>query len=305
MGGENRANETAAGDKESTKDGKLNTLQMAAATGASTTAAVVANLLGIYGTVIGVAVISIVSSVATVLYLKSMHRTQERLRKVVRSTNAATTALRAKTGGADPRTVRAPTPDETATESTDSASPPQTEPNVAATETSATRPLNSPTVGTASIPTEPADDDQKPGSWWLRNGRTIAVSSLIVFCASIAALTGIALLSGQPPNTFYQTSPNPAIEQRDPGGSDDTDPQQQDPESDEPSTEPSSQTPSETPSDTPSDSEEPSDPESPSPTDTETTPDSPTTPEDDDPGGTDEPDPGDGEDDNGGGDPAQ
>lgn len=297
MGGERRTSSPQPPDPETTtgtdsakdddKQSGLNAVQIAAATGASTTAAVVANLLGVYGTVIGVAVISVVSSVATVLYLKSINGTKKRLRKVVRAANqpaeAATepdTALRADSPG---RTV-------TATAKVDAGTteilPTLADPDAVAVlpaTTDATTILptvtHSPATGRARVPTEvvdaPAPVEEALVPWWNRYGKTMALSSLVVFVLSIVVLSGIALLSGQDANTFYQTSP-PAE-----SGNENQEQQQEidtgtveptDDESPTPSEDPSS-APDETPSQKPSDkpSTEPTDPEDPT-TDAPTSP---------------------------------
>ena len=69
---------------EKSDSDKLNGLQIVAATGAATTAAVVATALGIYGTVIGVAVFSVISSAGTAVFLQSMNRTRARRPTVTR-----------------------------------------------------------------------------------------------------------------------------------------------------------------------------------------------------------------------------
>lgn len=76
------------GKSEADDPGRINGLQIAAATGAATTAAVVADALGIYGTVVGVAVFSVVSSVGTVVYLKSMRHTKKRIEMARNRTGA-------------------------------------------------------------------------------------------------------------------------------------------------------------------------------------------------------------------------
>jgi hypothetical protein len=166
----------AASGKPSKDDseGKLNALQIVAATGASATAAVIADTLHIYGTVIGVAVFSIVSSVATALYLKSMHRTRERIRKV-----------RAVGGSQAAPTIR------------DAAPAPAT----------AGEPSHAPeTVADAPPPAPPP--------WWRANWRPLLASSLIVFVLSIGLLSGLAWLTGRHPAAFYQSTPGPGTSQQ-------------------------------------------------------------------------------------------
>lgn len=183
--------QTGTREKTSGKDdpGKISALQIAAATGAATTAAVVANALGIYGTVVGVAVISVISSVGSVVYLKSMRHTKEKFDKVVR--NRDTIVLRSKTGGVA-ATVVAAAP------SKDAAAP--TEPVTRAT-------------GTAKVPAVVIPDDEPPsasqrGKLFLkRNWRSIAVSSLVVFVLTVGLLTSLAMLSGKPATSFYDSSP--------------------------------------------------------------------------------------------------
>ena len=236
MGG-NRPTDSATGTRSKDDDTpELNALQIVAATGASTTAAVVANLLGVYGTVIGVAVISMVSSIATVLYLRSINGTRKRLRKARR------TATDDDRTGSVSGPIRPAAPDVDAT-------------------------VVLPTVP-AQAPVPIPDTANRGGlrAWWRRNGRVMAVSSLIVFVCSIAVLTGIALLSGQAPATFYQQPNGPGQEQQ-PIEPDEPAPP------DNPTTDssPGDDDTSPTPSDSPSPEPTPTDPQpssqSPSPSD--------------------------------------
>ncbi|MGH8876003.1 MAG: hypothetical protein ACRD0P_01455 [Stackebrandtia sp.] len=167
-------------DEKSTKEdgGRLNALQITAATCASTTAAVVATALGVYGTVIGVAVFSIVSSVGTVLFVRSMNRTKKTIDKVV------------KTRGITTKTPRTPPP-------------------APATNGGTTK-----IIGTAAVPKPgEAKPDPKPTlkEFSKRNWRMLAITSVVVFALSVAVLTGIALLSGKPATAFYDTDSRPPV----------------------------------------------------------------------------------------------
>lgn len=177
---------------------RINALQIAAATGAATTAAVVADALGIYGTVVGVAVISVITSVGTVVYLKSMRHTKDKFDKVVK--NRDTIVLRSKTGSVTAAVADPPTTDNPAA---------PTEPVTKATGTAK--------VPTVVIPDDEPDTTTARGMAFLkRNWRSIAVSSLVVFALTVGLLTSIALLSGKPATSYYDSSPDktPATQQQ-------------------------------------------------------------------------------------------
>lgn len=289
MGGEDR---TESSDHKPKKDGdKVNALQIAAATGASTTAAVIANMLGVYGTVIGVAVISLVSSVTTVVYARSMHRTKDKVSKVVRNTKnvryatrASTTATKATSPGSGSAsattataTVRMPMPQEQPTQRL----------GAAAQESDATMQLSSTdpaettrliatggsAIGRAAVDATTALDevetadsetaDTETKTWW-KTWRPVVVTSLIVFVLSIGALSTIALLSGQSANAFYHADPVQNSDNRD---SDSDDQQQEEPSSESPSSGESDE------SDTPSNDENSTSPQDEQPSDQPSQPD--------------------------------
>ncbi|CAM3356716.1 hypothetical protein [Stackebrandtia soli] len=193
-------------------DDKISVIQIIAATSASTTAAVVANLLGVMGTVVGVAVISVVSSLATALYLRSMKRTGRHIKAVVQQVPQLPVPLRhpAPTTPTDD----AATPSLTSTRK-DSPSD--------ATALDRTTVIDKPTEESASAPA-------KPFPW-----KRFAISTVAVFALSIGALTAFALMSGDPPATYWH-SPGQANEREDQPG----DAEQPDaPVSETPSVEPS------------------------------------------------------------------
>ncbi|MFD0556408.1 hypothetical protein FB566_1647 [Stackebrandtia endophytica] len=267
------SDESTSGEEKEEKpsDGaKLNALQIMAATGAATTGAIVANAMGIYGTVIGVAVFSIISSVGTVVLLQSLNRTRERLRKTVRRLEAAVPETAAQTTQATRPT------DARAVGSATVGIPADPEVTVAF-DPAATVPLVrpssvAPVTATARIPAvkrpETIEKPKKTRPIW----KPIAISSIVVFALTIAVLTGIAFLSGQPPASFYTKPPAQTItpqpeSENELDGDGDERPWEDDP---------SSPSPSDSPSPTPS--EEPSSPTAP-PTTPETTTDPPPSPE--------------------------
>ncbi|HIW62549.1 MAG TPA: hypothetical protein H9881_08845 [Candidatus Stackebrandtia excrementipullorum] len=165
---------------EKSDSDKLNGLQIVAATGAATTAAVVATALGIYGTVIGVAVFSVISSAGTAVFLQSMNRTRDRLRK---------TAHR------------------------DAAGPHEQPPADEAVTAPIVAPLR---PGALPAPDTNGSDAQEEQPVRVRGTRrvrwhAVAVTSVIVFVLSLGVLTGLALMSGQAPTAFYGNSPTPAV----------------------------------------------------------------------------------------------
>lgn len=197
-------------EADSDDSGKINGLQIAAATGAATTAAMVANALGIYGTVTGVAVFSIVSSVGTVVYLKSMRHTKAKFDKVVK--NRDTIVMRARPGSTDATVVTLSSgADDTEVD------PDATRPLAAADATVPIDP-NAKATGTAKVPTaavpqpesEPVSALTRPVEFLKRNWRPIAVSSLVVFVLTVGLLTSIALLAGKPATSFYDADPGPS-----------------------------------------------------------------------------------------------
>lgn len=180
---------------------KINLPQILAATGASTTAAIVASLMGISGTVAGVALFSVVSSLATVLYLHSMNRTKERLAKVVKR-GTVTHIVVARLPETEELRPAAPE-DDTASQDVE---PDGTEPSETA-ELDATRalPVQSRADGgtvTTTFETAEPDTDAAPAPSRV-NWRMAAISSVAVFALSIAVLSAIALMSGKPPAAFY------------------------------------------------------------------------------------------------------
>ncbi|HZE38622.1 MAG TPA: hypothetical protein VE172_07385 [Stackebrandtia sp.] len=225
---------------QSKKDdgGKINTLQIVAATGASTTAAMVANALGIYGTVTGVAVFSVISSVGTVLYLKSMHRTKEQFQKVVKAANDSATPL-PRLRRATPRAA-APVP------------PPDATAVIPAQQRDAEPPAE---CAPTSVIDAAADDTAAPsglGAWWRRNWKVLAISSVLVFALSIAALSAIGWLTGSDPSAYYRGQPPQSSSVEHDSSRDGTDGDPSSDTSDGTSRE-RSDSPSGTPSDKPSD----------------------------------------------------
>ena len=234
--GNDRTVKTPEPDEKSKSDGVINVPQIIAATGAATTGAIVASSLGIYGTIIGVAVISVISSVGTAVFLPSLNRTRDRLRQAA---------------GHD-------TPDDTGPDG--AASAPDT--TVTATASTATTGIRA-AAPVPTPPTYPAPSGRPPGrrrTKW----HAMVLMSAIVFVLSLGTLTGIALLSGQSPAKFYGNSPVvPASVPPEPS---EFGPDDQQPEAPPPSPSPDETT---TPDAGTSDETSPSDPTTtPSPTDT-------------------------------------
>ncbi len=225
MSGSDRV--SAPDEKKKDDENRVNMLQVTAATGASTTAAIVATLLGVYGTVIGVAVISLVSSITTVLYVRSINSTKDKIRKVnprvgrlkrESSKNLGTDATMATYSSADPDSTTAyPSVDADTTTARLGQVP---EPNEDSTEAApvASSAANTTARGRVSVAgamanAEPDDiADNNDGAWWRdltnrvsHNWRPILITTCIVFALSIVTLTSIALLSGQDANTFYRS----------------------------------------------------------------------------------------------------
>lgn len=261
-------------DEKSSDGAKLNALQITAATGAATTGAIVANAMGIYGTVIGVAVFSVISSVGTVVLLQSLNRTRERLRKTVRRLEAAVpetaagmTPVTRPTGARAVGSATVGTPAAPAV--TMAFDPDATVPLVRSASVA-------PVTATSRIPTVSRPDTIEKPKKTRPIWKPIAISSIVVFALTIAVLTGIAFLSGQPPASFYTKPPAQTItpqpeSENELDGDGDQHPWEDDP---------SSPSPSDSPSPTPS--EEPSSPTAPPTTPTtppETTTDPPPSPE--------------------------
>ncbi|MGH8792250.1 MAG: hypothetical protein ACRDXX_06345 [Stackebrandtia sp.] len=232
----------SSGKAKTDKADRLNALQVLAATGAATTGAVVVNLLGLFGTITGVAVLSVVSSTATVLYLKSMNHTKEKVKEVVKRPGA-------NGDGTVATMLREPAPD-------------QGDEDRAADET--------------AEPAAPSTEPRKSrwGAWGV-HWRTVLVTSVVVFGLSIATLTAVAWMTGQPPDAYY--GPRQGATADEDGSGDDQPQYRHDDEA---------ETPTQTPSDgstSPDDgSQSPSDDVPTSPDDTPTASDDTPTPTKDD-----------------------
>ncbi|MDA0567087.1 hypothetical protein LG943_22610 [Streptomonospora sp. S1-112] len=181
----------------------LSVPQVVGAGVATLTAATLASFLGVYGTIIGAAVMSVLSTAGTAVFQHLAERSGETARNLAarsggRRPDSARGALaRSGPGTADGDTLLA-----AATE-TDTALGARSERAYAggaadADDLQATRAL--PTVGggernrtgTAPEPAEPAE----PRTWW-RHWRFVAVPAAVVFVAAMAAILVFELFTGQ------------------------------------------------------------------------------------------------------------
>lgn len=292
MSGGDRVN--APDDKKNDDGNRVNMLQVAAATGASTTAAIVATLLGVYGTVIGVGVISLVSSITTVLYVRSINSTKDKIRKVnMRAARPSRESVTEPAPGSTATTAIYSTMDPGATKPM--IRPAESEPGPTEVLPAANTSAGTTARGQVSVPDAMTEAAAKPDTdaaesqepWWrekmqllAKNWRPILITTGVVFALSIVALTSIALLSGKDANAFYRaTAPDSSTSQtpQDDEHSSDYDEETGPSEPQESETDSPSQTPSDdqSPAPEPTEPQEPSEPTQPS-QDEPTEPNAPT-----------------------------
>lgn len=147
----------------------LSATQLVASGLAATTATFAASYLGVAGTVVGAALASVVTGIATAIYSQSLRRTRARVREVVpvvRITPRGRTVAIQPSGGQPPTDdqQRAPTPDELSR-------------------------LH------GAAPTGSPDHSRRADSLpW----RRVALASIAVFVAVLAVVTGVEIVAGRP-----------------------------------------------------------------------------------------------------------
>jgi hypothetical protein len=190
------------GHKQHDPNMELSIGQVLAAAGATVLGAVLAKLLGLWGTLAGTAVLSVCSSIGAVLILRAMRRTGEKIKEQI-------TALAPVARGK----ATAVTVELTPRSATATAKIPNTE-RLQALRGDETAVLTdaSATVGNADtdeivVPAQPAPEGHVTKSQ--SNKRTlvaILISSVLVFGVTVAALYLIGALTGDP-ERFVSNSP--------------------------------------------------------------------------------------------------
>ncbi|MEU5154845.1 hypothetical protein [Glycomyces sp. NPDC021274] len=194
--------------------------QVLAAAGATVLGAVLAKLLGLWGTLAGTAVLSVCSSIGAVLILRAMRRTGEKIKEQITALapvarGKATAVTRPLGPGSVQATAKLPgtaaDPDETAVLAEQ---PDATEPLGAADAaggSDATRPFGTADTDEIVIPAEPAPEGHVTKTQ--SNKRTlvaILVSSVLVFALTVAALYLLGALTGDP-ERFVSDGPETII----------------------------------------------------------------------------------------------
>ncbi|MEU3274627.1 hypothetical protein ABZ639_27600 [Saccharomonospora sp. NPDC006951] len=176
--------------KEETEKSGLRPAQVAAAALAAVTAAFLGSSLGVYGTVLGAGVISVLTTIGSEFYLRSFAGTKEATKKAKAAASAAITDGKIKTvklaqqgqgrkaGGIDQATTRFPVP---------------------------ASPHGDPDAPTVYLP-KPGDDNEESAgdgrkafnaAWWKRRWPLIVGTSVVAFVIGMAVITGVEGITGK------------------------------------------------------------------------------------------------------------
>ncbi|WP_298179746.1 hypothetical protein [Saccharomonospora sp.] len=160
-------------DEDSKKSG-MSPLQVAAAGLAAVTAAFLCSTLGVYGTVLGAGLLSVVTTLGSELYMRSLERTKEAARKL------SAARPRRKGAGSDPMTD----PDKTVY----LAVPTSEQLTEYAAAMERTRVLSS---------SGAAEDARERRQWWRRRGPVLAATSALGFLLCMLVVTGYEGVTGK------------------------------------------------------------------------------------------------------------
>lgn len=244
----NKGEEDPASDKDSRLD--LSITQVLAAAGAATLGAVLATLFGVYGTIIGTAVLSLVTSVGSVLLVHFTQKTTEKIKApLARNVPGIMKAegSKTKTAQLDPNWDT----NAAAYRSTQvnlHHDPDSTQP-LSAIPDSATATGTATVVGLADRPSnvddpmsntlvdmEPVRDSEESTPSRFANRKklwiSIAVSTVLVFVITIGALSLMAWAQDKDPSYYFGPSPVPTPEMVDPTPDEEPDHQQPPPADD-------------------------------------------------------------------------
>ncbi|MFG3339023.1 hypothetical protein [Glycomyces sp. NPDC048151] len=188
------------GQKQHDPNMELSIGQVLAAAGATVLGAVLAKLLGLWGTLAGTAVLSVCSSIGAVLILRAMRRTGEKIKEQI---TALTPVARGK---APAVTVELEPGHATAT-----AKIPDTERLQALRDDDETVALDAANTDEIVVPAEPAPEGHVTRTQ--SNKRTliaILVSSVLVFGITVGTLYLLGALTGEP-DKFISNDPATTI----------------------------------------------------------------------------------------------
>ncbi|MGH9090696.1 MAG: hypothetical protein ACRDZR_04825 [Acidimicrobiales bacterium] len=168
---------------------KVNPKQIAASAAGAVVAAVVASVFGAKGTLVGIALGSVVATTATALVVQSLERTHEAVRQAVHDPDR--TQLLRRPGSSRPAgTVTGRAEDTALTEGT----------GAETAATGAARP---------GAPARPGGDGTRASAGGASIGRwrirwpVLAASVLAVFVVALGVVTGIELLAGKPLSSVF------------------------------------------------------------------------------------------------------
>ncbi|MBB3050272.1 hypothetical protein FHS23_001267 [Prauserella isguenensis] len=181
---------------------------------AATTAAFLCSFFGVYGTVIGAGAISVLSTVGSELYLRSMRRSREAAR---RAKAKAAALAEAKSGGrAKGRTVVM-----RQSAATDTARYGQAaEPTTRRILSNADQPTDYLGVPSHTDATGAASDTTTGGGLLRRRWPVLAATSAVVFGIGMLVLTGFELATGESLNGQGRSTVSAIVGDRDHSGSD-------------------------------------------------------------------------------------
>ncbi|MDA1359403.1 hypothetical protein O1R50_07215 [Glycomyces luteolus] len=175
--------------------------QVLAAAGATVLGAILAKLLGLWGTLAGTAVLSVCSSIGAVLILRAMRRTGEKIK-------AQITALAPVAKGKAPAVTVELNPDTV----TATAKIPDTQRHRALREDTIVLGTNAADTDEIVVAAEPAPEGHVTKTQ--SNQRTliaILVSSVLVFSLTVAALYLLGALTGEPDRFITNDNPQTIV----------------------------------------------------------------------------------------------